>query len=78
MAKIANNKQIRQRHDHRMKQLHVQQLQREISDLVERQERIADRLGLEYNDTRRRRMNATITMISKHIDSIQQRIRRNQ
>lgn len=77
MAKIANNKQIRQKHDQRMKQLHVQQLQREISGLVERQEEIAYKLGLESNDTRRRRMNATITMLSKHIDSIQHRIRRN-
>lgn len=77
MAKIANNKQIRQQRDQRRKQLNVERLQRRISELRNQQYDIQEALELEGNTTIRNRMNTSITMISKHIDSIQHRIRRN-
>ena len=77
MAKIANNKQIRQQRDQRLKRENVERLRQRISDLKEQQYDIRESLELERNATISNRMNTSITMLSKQIDSIQHRIRRN-
>ena len=77
MAKIANNKQIRQKRDQRLKRENVERLRQRISSLKEQQYSIRESLELEGNTTIRNRMNTSITMLSKQIDSIQHRIKRN-
>ena len=77
MAKIANNKQIRQQRDQRLKRENVERLRQRISSLKEQQYSIRESLELERDTTIRNRMNTAITMLSKQIDSIQHRIKRN-